>query len=812
MSHRGEQGGEAPGLPRSQSLVQGLFGWMSPFRHGRGDTSMEEDDDGEDTFAEASEGPAPEEVVPAPTPSPDVSLRSNPSPYARRPWTPKVPPSPSASMVFHPGSFETPTKRTPVASVPFSTSPFSTTRNSPGRRHAPIYFGPGTSTRKAHSPLRSTIPATHSMSAIPREPMLTTPEKRRKTQESTEASIVAFEKPAEEPEVPVRRSTRAASAMRQVLDSMQPVAPPAAPKPAVPEVVNPYQTRSKSTRPSRPTLSTRAKALEAARQRASKTASPPPEKPSSLLDVVERTEPRRSSRLSTQDTPLWHVTNKPKRPSPLAMNTLEQADADVPASGSMYDTIPPSMSDASLVPQLTSRLPKSATARDVSTVAKRPRDTVEDVAGPTPSEEPKGATESQEPKQDPTPVPAPQPAPAPSPARVAAPAAAPVDVPSWCIVTPPTRREMPKGLSEDQIQALNVPYNDLAVFSFDVAPAKCDGTFAQVPSSTLKDTSKPLMDAETKSASFATEAPKMSSEAQPSSLKAAGEVPKPAATPAFGSTETTPSFTFGTQAQPSSEAPKPSFTFGASVKPSSEASKPSFTFGAQATSSSSEAPKPSFSFGASAKPSSEASKPSFTFGAQATSSSSEAPKPSFSFGASAKPSFTFGASTKPSVESTETKSSGNAVKPSFSFSSQAPVAPSVPSSVPAAETSSDAGAPDTNALTSQGQGEEDETTSHEVRSKIWRLDGGQWQDMGVCILRIKTSKETSKSRVLARNAVNGNVVLNFALYEGLRVTCEKSVLLFLGFVDAKPCNLRCKVKTNEAAESLKEALMSHVNH
>ena len=442
------------------------------------------------------------------------------------------------------------------------------------------------------------------------------------------------------------------------------------------------------------------------------------------------------------------------------------------------------MSDASLVPQLTSRLPKSATARDVSTVAKRPRDTVEDVAGPTPSEEPKGGTESQEPKQDPTPVPAPQPAPAPSPARVAAPAAAPVDVPSWCIVTPPTRREMPKGLSEDQIQALNVPYNDLAVFSFDVAPAKCDGTFAQVPSSTLKDTSKPLMDAETKSASFATEAPKMSSEAQPSSLKAAGEVPKPAATPAFGSTETKPSFTFGTQAQPSSEAPKPSFTFGAPAKPSSEASKPSFTFGAPA------------------KPSSEASKPSFTFGTQATSSSSEAPKPFFTFGASAKP----------SVESTETKSSGNAVKPSFSFSSQAPVAPSVPSSVSAAETSSDAGAPDTNALTSQGQGEEDETTSHEVRAKIWRLDGGQWQDMGVCILRIKTSKETSKSRVLARNAVNGNVVLNFALYEGLRVTCEKSVLLFLGFVDAKPCNLRCKVKTNEAAESLKEALMSHANH
>ena len=592
------------------------------------------------------------------------------------------------------------------------------------------------------------------MSAIPREPMLTTPEKRHKTQESTEASSVSFEKPAEEPEVPVRRSTRAASAMRQVLDSMQPVAPPAAPKPAVPEVVNPYQTRSKSTRPSRPTLSTRAKALEAARQRASKTASPPPEKPSSLLDVVERTEPRRSSRLSTQDTPLWHVTNKPKRPSPLAMNTLEQADADVPVSGSMYDTIPPSMSASSLVPQITSRLPKSATAQDVPAVAKRPRDSVEDVASSTESVEPKEVTESQEPEQHPTPVPAPQPAPAPSPA----PATAPVDVPSWCIVTPPTRRDMPKGLSKDQVQALNVPYDDLAVFSFDVAPAKCDGTFAQVHSFMLKNTSKPPMDAETKSSSsLATEAPKLSSDAQPfSSLKAAGEVPPPAATPAFGSTEAKPPFTFGAPAEPSSEAPKPSFTFGTQAQPSSEAPKPSFTFGAPANSSS------------------EAS--------------------------------------KPSVESTETKSSGDAITPSFSFSSQAPVAPSVPSSVAAAETSSDAGAPDTNALTSQGQGEEGETTSHEVRAKIWRLDGGQWQDMGVCILRIKTSKETSKSRVLARNAVNGNVVLNFALYEGLRVTCEKSVLLFLGFVDAKPCNLRCKVKTNEAAESLKEALMSHANH
>lgn len=83
--------------------------------------------------------------------------------------------------------------------------------------------------------------------------------------------------------------------------------------------------------------------------------------------------------------------------------------------------------------------------------------------------------------------------------------------------------------------------------------------------------------------------------------------------------------------------------------------------------------------------------------------------------------------------------------------------------------------------------------------------------MGVSIFRIKRAKSTGKCRVLARNAVNGNVVLNFALYEGMKVTLDKNVLTFLGFMDAKPCNLRCKVKTNEAAENLRDALVAHAN-
>ena len=41
------------------------------------------------------------------------------------------------------------------------------------------------------------------------------------------------------------------------------------------------------------------------------------------------------------------------------------------------------------------------------------------------------------------------------------------------------------------------------------------------------------------------------------------------------------------------------------------------------------------------------------------------------------------------------------------------------------------------------------------------------------------------------------------------MTQEKNVLTFLGFEDAKPCNLRCKVKTNDGAQELKEALETH---
>ncbi|KAI3626886.1 hypothetical protein CBS14141_000887 [Malassezia furfur] len=329
-------------------------------------------------------------------------------------------------------------------------------------------------------------------------------------------------------------------------------------------------------------------------------------------------------------------------------------------------------------------------------------------------------------------------------------------------------------------------------------------------------------------------------EDKPAEDKPADEKPAPSASSfSFGKpaedkpATSVPSFSFGKPTEDKPAAPAPSFSFekpadkpAASTpsffgKPAEDkpVSTPSFSFGKPAEDKPA-APAPSFSFGkATEKP---ASTPSFSFGKPATEGSS-----GFSFGkpasdaAPASSGFSFG---KPASDAAPASSGFSFGKPSggassgFSFGGTATSSPATgstntdaaqdTSSAPA--DSADAAADKSeNTLTATGQGEEGEDTEHEVRAKIWKLEGGKWQDLGVTVFRIKKNQETGKCRVLARNAVNGNVVLNFLLYTGMKVTCEKSVVSFVGMIDAKPSSLRCKVKTNEAAESLKDALISH---
>lgn len=64
----------------------------------------------------------------------------------------------------------------------------------------------------------------------------------------------------------------------------------------------------------------------------------------------------------------------------------------------------------------------------------------------------------------------------------------------------------------------------------------------------------------------------------------------------------------------------------------------------------------------------------------------------------------------------------------------------------------------------EGEGEEDEVTVHEIRSKVYKMtkdkEGkAQWGDLGVGVLRLKKHKETGARRVLLRNSGTGKITI-----------------------------------------------------
>ena len=75
----------------------------------------------------------------------------------------------------------------------------------------------------------------------------------------------------------------------------------------------------------------------------------------------------------------------------------------------------------------------------------------------------------------------------------------------------------------------------------------------------------------------------------------------------------------------------------------------------------------------------------------------------------------------------------------------------------------------------EGEGEEDEVTVHEIRSKVYKMtkdkEGkAQWGDMGVGVLRLKKHKETGARRMLLRNSSTGKITIvsRFACSGGMR--------------------------------------------
>jgi len=113
----------------------------------------------------------------------------------------------------------------------------------------------------------------------------------------------------------------------------------------------------------------------------------------------------------------------------------------------------------------------------------------------------------------------------------------------------------------------------------------------------------------------------------------------------------------------------------------------------------------------------------------------------------------------------------------------------------------------------EGEGEEDEETTHSIRSKVYRFQKkepdaeGKWIDIGIGILRLKKHKENGGRRLLMRNSSTGRVLINFKMYAGLapKMT-SNTIVAFTGHEAGAPVNYKLRVKTPEDATQLKDAL------
>jgi len=110
----------------------------------------------------------------------------------------------------------------------------------------------------------------------------------------------------------------------------------------------------------------------------------------------------------------------------------------------------------------------------------------------------------------------------------------------------------------------------------------------------------------------------------------------------------------------------------------------------------------------------------------------------------------------------------------------------------------------------EGAGEEDEETVYTVRAKVYKLikssESSKWADMGVGMLRLKRHNESGARRVLLRNSGTGKITLNFKIYPGLSPSLSTKFVSFMGHEESVATSYKLRVKDEEQAKELKEAL------
>ncbi|KAJ1025359.1 hypothetical protein NDA13_004172 [Ustilago tritici] len=596
---------------------------------------------------------------------------------------------------------------------------------------------------------------------------------------------------------PQKATTRTASAIQDILKSSPPVRPP-----TKPELVNPYQqvaplpARSRKLgdnetlsstpvrRSARSSMLTRAKERKTAK--AAEKSSPPKE---TVLELIERTAPKTaaSKRKATSD-----ATEDQRNGRATTAPSSTASAASTAASATMEEQ---------------RKLQKTEEVQRRLEAPDKARTDQQAAAKPTAAD----ASSSQK---------------AAGPIAKAASAAS--LVPPQYTATKPKK---PSPLSA----AFQVP--DSPSSDSESAPAQSRGPAIAKPSFNLGSSSAST-----------------SSAAKPQSAPFSFSAPKPSAPPALAAASapapSSGSFSFSEPAvaAPPAAAPSSAPSTGSTFSPITPASSqpqtypkpaaitPASTFNFSAPVAA-PAPAASSSSAEASSPRSEvlaedASKlPKFEWQVPAPSTSAAADKALRdeikSVAQSALPKFDFIYEVKTATASGDKKRQGvtaaapvepAAPAPSAGFSFSAPSAAPAPAQTAASSAASSgedrtSGSDDPSKNQSsgplgEGEGEESESTLHEVRAKIWSLDPPTkaWKDLGVCVAKLKHNSETGKHRLLARNEANGKVAVNFMTYKGLKTKLESTVNTFLGFEGKEPMTYRVKVKTEDMSKELKEKL------
>ncbi|KAI0793179.1 hypothetical protein C8Q75DRAFT_548001 [Abortiporus biennis] len=182
--------------------------------------------------------------------------------------------------------------------------------------------------------------------------------------------------------------------------------------------------------------------------------------------------------------------------------------------------------------------------------------------------------------------------------------------------------------------------------------------------------------------------------------------------------------------------------------------------------------------------------------------STSAPKTFQPFSASSNP---FGSVTKSTTESERAGESSQAQSQE---------------GTPAAEDGSRLLTPASSVHDMEGEGEEGEETTHEIRTKVYKMTKGksgtpEWGDMGVGVLRLKKNIENGTRRMLLRNSSTGKIVINFNIYTGMKPDISKNVVSFIGHDYSEhvteenrgaATTYKLRVKTEAQAQDLKNAL------